>query len=175
MLMRFDPFRQFDSLGQVINRQGSRSPQLMAMDAYREGDRFIVKFDLPGVGSDSINLTVEKNVLSVGAERTWRPAEGVEVLVSERPQGAVSRQLFLGENLDTEHIDASLRNGVLTVTIPVAEHAKPRRVAVSADGQEGRAVEARSATRELQTEATGSASRVVPGDRGSQPESASAQ
>jgi HSP20 family protein len=173
--MRFDPFRELDSLTQMINRQGSRSPQLMAMDAYREGDRFIVKFDLPGVDPDSVNLTVEKNVLSVRAERTWQPAEGVEVLVSERPQGGVSRQLFLGENLDTEHIEATLKDGVLTLTIPVAEQAKPRRVAIAADGQEGRTVEPRAANGGSQTEDTGAASGAGSAERESQPEPASAR
>jgi HSP20 family protein len=100
------------------------------MDAYRHGDKFFVHLDLPGVDPDSIDLTVEKNVLSVRAERSWRPAEGDEVVVSERPRGVFSRQLFLGDTLDTNRIEAGYDHGVLTITIPVAEQAKPRRVEI---------------------------------------------
>jgi len=87
------------------------------MDAYRHGDQFLVHFDLPGADPSSIELTVEKNVLTVKAERRWQRGEGDEVLVAERPQGSFTRQLFLGETLDTDHIDANYENGVLTLTI----------------------------------------------------------
>ena len=132
MLMRFDPFREFDRLTQQI--AGTARQPGMPMDAYRHGDRFTVHFDLPGVDPASIDLTVEKNVLSVTAERTWQPQEGQEVLVAERPQGRYSRQLFLGEGLDADRVEASYDNGVLTLVIPVAEQAKPRKVAVSSGG-----------------------------------------
>ncbi|TML07078.1 MAG: Hsp20/alpha crystallin family protein [Actinobacteria bacterium] len=126
MLMRFDPFREFDRVTQQLS--GPR--QWMPMDAYRKDDRVYVHFDLPGVDPDSIELTVERNALSVSAERSWFYADTADVLASERPQGKVSRQLFLGENLDLDRLEANYDRGVLTITIPVAESAKPRRVAV---------------------------------------------
>jgi len=138
MLMRFDPFRDFDRLTREVWGPAGRSPFMaldgrspsMAMDAYRQGDRLVVQFDLPGVDPASIDLTVEKDVLTVTAERHWTRDEGEQVLVSERGQGSYSRQLFLGKALDTDHIEARYDNGVLTVTIPVAEQAKPRKVAI---------------------------------------------
>ena len=102
----------------------------MAMDAYRDGDRVVVHLDLPGVDPDSIELTVEKNVLTVTAERTWEPSEGQDVIVSERRQGRFTRQLFLGDSLDADRVEASYDRGVLTLTVPVTEQAKPRRVQV---------------------------------------------
>jgi len=144
MLMRFDPFRELDRLAtQTISRPG-----LLGMDAYRRGDRFVVHFDLPGAAPDSIELSVEKNVLTVSAERNWARADGDEVLVAERPQGSFSRQLFLGESLDADHIEASYENGVLTLTVPVAEKAKPRKVAIQThNGSQPEAVDAVSAER----------------------------
>lgn len=142
MLMRFDPFRELDRLtAQTFG--AARSWSGMPMDAYRRGDRFFVHVDLPGVVPDSIELTVERNVLTVKAERRWEPAEGDEVLVAERPRGAVTRQLFLGENLDTERIEANYDQGVLTVAIPVAETARARRIEIGG-GSGNRAVEATS-------------------------------
>ncbi len=132
MLMRFDPFREFDRLAHQIAGTG-RAPA-MPMDAYRQGDRFTVHFDLPGVDPNSIDLTVEKNVLTVTAERTWQRGDEDEVLVAERSQGRFSRQLFLGEGLDADRVEAHYDSGVLTVVIPVAEAAKPRKVAVSSGG-----------------------------------------
>ena len=128
--MRFDPFRELDRLAQQT--VGSGRLPVMAMDAYRHDDSFVVHFDLPGVDASSIDLTIEKNVLTVSAERRWQSTEGDEVVVSERPQGTFSRQLFLGEGLDPEKIAASYDNGVLTVSIPVAERAKPRKVEINA-------------------------------------------
>ena len=137
MLMRFDPLRELDRVAQALTQQaGALRQSTMPMDAYRDGERFIVAFDLPGVETDAIDLTVEKNVLTVRAERTWQPAEGQEVLVAERPQGVFSRQLFLGDSLDTEAMTASYERGVLTLTVPVAEQAKPRRVDIVA-GSDG--------------------------------------
>ena len=132
MLMRFDPFRELDRLAEQT-WSGTRQPA-MPMDAYRRGDHFVVHFDLPGVDPSSIDLTVEKNVLTVSAERHWQPAEGNEVVVAERPQGRFSRQLFLGEGLDPDGIEATYDGGVLTVQVPVAEQAKPRKVQVTAGG-----------------------------------------
>ena len=130
MLMRFDPFAELDRLA---TRTTTRGP-VMPMDAYRRGDTFTVALDLPGVDPDTVDLTVEKDVLTVRAERAWRPQEGDEVLVSERPQGSFSRQLFLGKALDSERIAARYENGVLYISIPVAERAKPRKVTVATGG-----------------------------------------
>ena len=131
MVMRFDPFRELDRLSeQALGGQRGRQP-VMPMDAYRRGDQFFVHFDLPGVDSSSIDLTVEKNVLTVTAERTWHRQDDDQIVVVERPQGSFSRQLFLGEGVDTERVAASYDQGVLTLTIPMAEKAKPRRVQVS--------------------------------------------
>jgi HSP20 family protein len=140
MLMRTDPFREFDRLTQQA--LGTRfRPSAMPMDAYRQGDQFVVNFDLPGVDPASVDLTVEKNVLSVSAERRWDAADDIQVVASERPQGTFNRQLFLGEGLDPEKVEASYENGVLTVTIPVAEQAKPRKVEISA-GSGAKTIEA---------------------------------
>jgi HSP20 family protein len=144
MLMRFDPFRELDRLTAATAWPTSTRPAL-PMDAYRRGDQFVVHFDLPGVDASTIELTVEKNVLTVRAERSWQRGEGDEVVVSERPQGSFTRQLFLGETLDTDAISAGYENGVLTLTIPVAEKAKPRKVEISTNGSHGpTAVEATS-------------------------------
>jgi HSP20 family protein len=126
MLMRFDPFRELDRLAQQGFPQGR--PSAMPMDAFRQGSTFVVRFDLPGVSREAIDMTVEKNVLTVTAERTWARDAEDEVLVAERPHGRFSRQLFLGESLDPARIEADFADGVLTITIPVAEQAKPRKV-----------------------------------------------
>jgi HSP20 family protein len=134
MLMRTDPFRELDRLAQQFfgNAPGTWSrPTPMPMDAYRAGDEFVVAFDLPGVSPDAIELDVERNVLTVKAER--RPSatgDNVEMQVAERPLGVFSRQLFLGDTLDTDHIQASYDAGVLTIRIPVAEQAKPRKISI---------------------------------------------
>jgi HSP20 family protein len=137
MLMRFDPFREFDRLTEQV--WAGRAP--MPIDAYRRDDEFVVDVDLPGVDPDSIDLTVEQNVLTVRAERTWTRDEGTEVVAAERPHGTFTRQMFLGEALDTDHIDATYDKGVLSLRLPVAEHAKPRKVAISA-GDSARQIEA---------------------------------
>jgi HSP20 family protein len=135
MVMRFDPFRELDRLNQELLGTTQRRAAGMPMDAYRQGDTFFIHFDLPGVDPSSIELTVEKNVLTVRAERRidWG-GNGAEVLVAERPQGSYSRQLFLGETLDADGIQANYEQGVLTLTIPVAEAAKPRKVQVTSSG-----------------------------------------
>jgi len=144
MLMRFDPFRELDRLAQAPGWTGGRTP-VMPLDAYRDGDRFSVVLDVPGVDPDSIELTIEKNVLSVSAERRWERQEGVEVVAAERPQGSFTRQLFLGEGLDADHIEASYENGVLRITVPVAEQAKPRKVAINRGAAEAKAIETSAA------------------------------
>jgi HSP20 family protein len=132
MLMRTDPFRELDRLTQqVFGGTGTLArPAVMPMDAWREGDKFIVEFDLPGIAADSIDLDVERNVVTVKAERAARDPQA-EMLAAERPRGLFSRQLVLGDNLDTEHIEADYANGVLTLHIPVAEQAKPRKITIS--------------------------------------------
>jgi HSP20 family protein len=132
-LVRSDPFRELDRLAQQVWGLSSGSRSLaMPMDAYRKGESFLIQFDLPGIDVDSIDLTVEDNVLTVKAERPTPPmTEGVERLVAERLYGTFTRQVFLGDNLDTEQIDANYEQGVLTLSIPVAAHAKPRRIPIT--------------------------------------------
>jgi HSP20 family protein len=134
-LVRSDPFRDVDRLFQQLmgatGQNGTRS-MAMPMDAYRKEDSFLISLDLPGINIDSIDLTVEENVLTIRAERPVPPtSEDVEVVISERPYGMFTRQVFLGTNLDAEHIRAEYEAGVLTLAIPVAEHAKPRRIEVT--------------------------------------------
>jgi len=146
MLMRTDPFRDLDRLTQQVFGTPTR-PAAMPIDAFRSGEEFIVHFDLPGVDASSIELTVEKNVLTVHAERNRPADEGVELLVGERPQGTFSRQLFLGETLDTDRIDARYADGVLTLRVPIAEKAKPRRVPINASENGQTSINASSAER----------------------------
>ena len=136
MVMRFDPFRELDRLADNAWNTSNRrtTAAVMPIDAYRSGDRFIVHFDLPGIDPSTVDLTVEKNVLTVRAERSASWGPDAELIVAERPQGSFSRQLFLAETLDTNRVEASYDSGVLTVTIPVAEAAKPRKVEISASG-----------------------------------------
>jgi HSP20 family protein len=140
MLIRFDPFREFDRLTEQLVSTATHVARGFPMDAYRRGDRFIVEFDLPGVEPESIEMTVEKNVLSVRSERRFEPREGDEVVVAERPHGTYTRQLFLGDTLDSENVQATYEHGVLTLTIPVAETAKPRRVQIGG-GQDAQTIE----------------------------------
>ena len=130
MLMRTDPFRDLDRLSEAVFGTASR-PAAMPMDAYRHDGRFVVNLDLPGVDADSIDLTVEQNVLTIHAERRAPMDDGAERVVSERTYGTFSRQLFLGETLDAERIAAHYEAGVLTLTIPIAEKAKPRKITIS--------------------------------------------
>jgi HSP20 family protein len=133
MLMRTDPFRELDRLTQqLFGQNGTWSrPAAMPMDAYRHGEQFVVHFDLPGVDPSSIDLNVEHNVLTVKAERTSAYGEDVELQVAERPRGVFSRQLFLGDTLATDRVEASYDAGVLTLRIPIAEKAKPRKIEVT--------------------------------------------
>ena len=143
MLMRTDPFRELDRLTQQFfgaNGTAAR-PAVMPMDAYRSGNDYVVQFDLPGVAPDSIDLDVERNVLTVKAERHPAYGDDADVQVSERPRGVFSRQLFLGETLDADNITAAYDAGVLTLRIPVAEQAKPRKIAISG-GSEAKQINA---------------------------------
>ena len=145
MLLRFDPFRDLDRL---LEAATGASPtgvaRQMPMNAVRRGDTLHVTFDLPGVDPSSIDLTVERNQLTLSAERRHVREEGDEWLVAERPAGRFTRQLMLGDNLDTERIDADYRDGVLHVTIPVAQAAKPRKVSIGGAGDAGTPIEASS-------------------------------
>jgi len=133
MLMRTDPFRDIDRLAETFFGTPGR-PAVMHVDAERDGDWFYVHFDLPGVDADKIDLTVERNVLSVRAERQRQQAQGVDRIIAERPMGTFTRQLCLGDTLDADKLEASYDNGVLTLRIPVSEQAKPRRISVDAKG-----------------------------------------
>ena len=130
MLMRTDPFRELDRLTQQVLGTTAR-PAAMPMDAWRHGDSFYICLDLPGINPDSIDLTVEQNVLTVRAERAPAQPDGAELLIAERPYGTYTRQVFLGETLDADKIAADYAAGVLTLTIPVHENAKPRNIQVT--------------------------------------------
>ncbi|KWT62974.1 heat-shock protein Hsp20 [Streptomyces albus subsp. albus] len=134
MLMRTDPFREPDRLEQQLMGPGTWSrPWAIPMDAYRKGEELVMAFDLPGFTADAIDIDVERNRLSIKAER--RPvaeADDVQTEHSERPLGVFSRQIVLADNLDTERIQADYDAGVLTLRIPIAEHAKPRKISIGA-------------------------------------------
>ncbi|MCA1736300.1 MAG: Hsp20/alpha crystallin family protein [Actinobacteria bacterium] len=134
MLMRLETFREYDRITEEM--LSHRRVRQIPVDAYRRGDDFMVHLDMPGVDAGSIEMTVEKDVLTVKATRSWAPVEGDEIQMTERAQGDFHRHLFLGESLDRENITASYENGVLTATIPVAEKAKPRKIEITnADGK----------------------------------------
>ncbi len=139
MLMRTDPFRELDRLTQqVFGNPGTLArPSAMPMDAWQEGNEFVVEFDLPGVNPESIDLDVERNVLTVKAERKTLTGDR-EFLAAERPRGLFSRQLILGDTLDTENVLAGYQDGVLTLRIPVAEKAKPRKIRITGSETEQR-------------------------------------
>jgi HSP20 family protein len=142
MLMRTDPFREFDRLAQQVLGAGTSSrPAVMPMDAWREGDTFYIEFDLPGVRPETVDIDVERNVLTVRAERARRTSDW-EPLAAERPTGLFSRQLVLGDNLDLERIQASYDSGVLSLQVPVAEKAKPRKIEVTSTNDSATAISA---------------------------------
>jgi len=131
--LRFDPFRDFDRLAAEV-LGAARTPSLMPMDCLRTGEQFVVRFDLPGIDPESLDVSAENQTLTVKAERTRRDPEGSAYLISERPSGTYSRQLVLGDGLAVDDIRAEYHDGVLTLTIPVAEQAKPRRIEISRAG-----------------------------------------
>jgi HSP20 family protein len=145
-VIRFDPFRDYERLSeQLFGRQTTGGPRSFPMDAYRRGERFYVHLDLPGVEPDTIELTSEQNVLTIKAERRFHRHDEDEIVVQERPQGSFSRQLFVSEALDLDQIEASYEHGVLTITIPVAEQAKPRRIQISRSEHGPEAIEGSAA------------------------------
>jgi HSP20 family protein len=152
MLMRTDPFRELDRLTQqVLGTQGTMArPSAMPMDAWRDGDTFVVELDLPGVQPDSIDLDVERNVVTVRAERASRN-DNVEMLAAERPRGVFSRQLVVGDTLDTDNITASYDAGVLSLKIPVAEKSKPRRITIGSNNRDHHVVAHESADQSRQS------------------------
>ena len=136
MLMRTDPFRDLDRLAQQLVGAGtSTRPSVMPLDAWREGDAFVLEFDLPGVQPDTLDIDVERNVLTVRAERPPKNGDW-EMLAAERPTGMFSRQLVLGDNLDLDRLEARYDAGVLRLTVPVAERAKPRKIEVTTGGRQ---------------------------------------
>jgi HSP20 family protein len=146
MLVRTDPFREFDRLTQQALGSMTR-PAVMPMDAWRDSNEFVVAFDVPGVRPDSIDIDVERNVLTVTAERRSSSGADSEMVAAERPSGVFSRQLIVSDTLDTEHIQASYDGGVLTLRIPIAEQAKPRKIAVTTTGADPNVIEGSSAER----------------------------
>jgi len=143
MLLRFDPLRDFDRLTQQM-LSDRRLAGAMPMDVYRSGDHYVLHFDLPGIDPNSVELSVEDNTLTVRAVREARTAEGVEYLVAERPNGQFTRQLVLGNGLDLTKISATFEAGVLTVSIPVAETAKPRRIHIEGGSDKPTVIEGES-------------------------------
>ena len=136
MLMRTDPFRDLDRLAQQLVGAGtSTRPSVMPLDAWREGDAFVIEFDLPGVQPETLDIDVERNVLTVRAERPPKNGDW-EMLAAERPTGLFSRQLVLGDNLDLDRLEARYDDGVLRLTVPVAERAKPRKIEVTTGGRQ---------------------------------------
>jgi HSP20 family protein len=133
MLMRSDPFRDLDRWAQQVAGTAAR-PAVMPMDAWREGDQFIVEFDLPGISGDSLGLDVERNVLTVHAERRGQDQDR-EMVAAERLRGVFSRQVFLGDTLDADRIEATYHDGVLRLTIPIADKAKPRRIKIASSNE----------------------------------------
>ena len=139
MLMRSDPFRDLDRLMEGVASGGARG-RTFPMDAYQSGDDVVLLFDLPGVDPQSIELTIDQHVLTVRAERDRPTQDGQEVIAAERPYGTFIRRVFLGDTLDTDRISADYHDGVLRLTIPVSERAKPRKIEVAANGSEAQPV-----------------------------------
>lgn len=128
--LRFDPFRELDRWAAEM-MGAARTPRMMPLDVYRHGESYVLRFDLPGVDPNSLDVTAENSTLLVRAERRPDAPEGAEYVTSERPTGTYSRQIVLGEGLDLDRIAADYADGVLTVTIPIAEQAKPRKIAIA--------------------------------------------
>lgn len=141
MLVRTDPFRELDRVAAQVFGTTAR-PAVMPMDAWRDGDTFVIDFDLPAVDPDSVDLDVERNVLTVRAERLSPTGPDVELIASERPRGVFSRQVILGDALDADRIRASYHSGVLRLNIPVAEKAKPKKIAITSDTDLQHAIDA---------------------------------
>ena len=157
MSMSYDPFRELDRVaGALFDNRGA--PRLMPMDLYRNGDHYVLTADMPGIDPGSVDIDVDGQLLTIRAERTLSSASGVKWLSRERQAGSFLRQLNLGQGIDTEHIAASYDNGVLSVTIPMSERAKPRRVEIKSTAMGGdRKIEAPSAASGQQSGQAGEA------------------
>lgn len=129
----YDPFRDLDRLASTLLDARRGGPRRMPMDLYRDGDHYVLSADLPGVDPGSVDIDVDGQLLTIRAERTLATGDDVKWITRERETASFVRQLNLGQGIDTEHISAAYRNGVLSVTIPVSEKAKPRRIAVATD------------------------------------------
>jgi HSP20 family protein len=149
MLVRTDPFRELDRVASQVFGTVAR-PAAMPMDAWRDGDMFVIEFDLPAIDPEQVELDVERNVLTVRGERLSPTGPDVELIASERPRGMFSRQVILGDTLDTENIEATYQSGVLRLNIPVAERAKPRKISIDVQSGEPHqsAIDAKSEDRE---------------------------
>ena len=126
----YDPFRDLDRLASGLF-DARRGPRTMPMDLYRDGDTYVLTADMPGIDPGSVDVDVDGQLLTIRAERTLPEGEGVKWITREREAASFLRQLNLGQGIDTERISASYDNGVLSVTIPVSEKAKPRKITVS--------------------------------------------
>jgi HSP20 family protein len=146
-LMRFDPFRELDRLADQA-LAGARTVRTLPMEALRRGDQFIVSIDVPGTEPNDVDVTIERNVVEITARRRPIRQEGDDVIVDERPQGEFRRQLFLGENLDPNNLSAACDRGVLTLTIPVSEASKPRKVEIGSSNEGRQSVQTDSGQRE---------------------------
>jgi HSP20 family protein len=145
MLLRFDPFQTFDRLSrEVFSTPTGFGTGWMPMDAWRRGDVVEVAFDLPGIDPGSVDLTVERNVLTIKAERRWQAEDGLQYLLRERPQGTFTRQLVFSDAVDLDKIEARYEHGVLFLTAPVAEAAKPHKIEIKAGNGHGKAITAGS-------------------------------
>jgi HSP20 family protein len=150
-VLRFDPFRDFDRMTEQllgVPSGSARAPRFMPMDVYRSGDHYVLHADLPGVDPGSVDVGVENGTLTIRAQRSERTEEGVQWVASERFTGTYLRQVALGEDVDTDRITATYANGVLTLTLPVAERAKPRRIEIAVDDRAAN-VEAESPRSEI--------------------------
>ena len=152
-ILRFDPFRDpFHELDRLTSqmRSGTRMPLGMPMDVWKGESEYVIELDLPGVDPNSIELTSERNELTVRAERRPSFGQNDEVVVAERPQGSFTRQLVLGDGLDASSVSADYAEGVLRVTIKVAQAAQPRRIEVGTSGKQPRTIEGKTETSSLE-------------------------
>ncbi|HEY8547625.1 MAG TPA: Hsp20/alpha crystallin family protein [Acidimicrobiales bacterium] len=142
MLVRFDPFRELDRLTEQFDQLWRRASSTVPFDAVRHDNEVTIQVDLPGVDPEDIDLTVERDTLTISATREWQREDGDEVLAAERPHGTFTRRVLLGESLDTSRLEADYDKGVLTIRVPVAETAQPRKITVGAGAN--RAIDATS-------------------------------
>jgi HSP20 family protein len=146
-VLRFDPFHDIDTVARQLLGEAAgtaRAPRFMPMDLFKAGDHYVLNADLPGVDPGSIDVSVDNGTLTLRAQRSTPSDEGVQWIASERFAGTFMRQLSLGDNVDADQISATYNNGVLSLTIPIAEKAKPRRVEISGSSQQPKTIEAGS-------------------------------